>query len=52
MKTELLYLVYVTILTGLLWVPYILDRIATWGLTTGSATRTTRLPSRLGLAGW
>jgi uncharacterized MAPEG superfamily protein len=34
MKTELLYLVYVTVLTGLLWVPYILDRIATWGLTT------------------
>jgi len=33
MKTELLYLVYVTVLTGLLWVPYILDRIATWGLT-------------------
>lgn len=34
MKTELLYLVYVTVLTGLLWVPYILDRIGTWGLTT------------------
>src|SRR5262252_3050993 len=34
MKTELLYLVYVTVLTGLLWVPYILDRIATWGLIT------------------
>ena len=32
MKTELLYLVYVTALTGLLWVPYILDRIATRGL--------------------
>ena len=32
MKTELLYLVYVTVLTGLLWVPYILDRIASWGL--------------------
>jgi uncharacterized MAPEG superfamily protein len=32
MKTELLYLVYVTALTGLLWVPYILDRIAVWGL--------------------
>lgn len=32
MKTELLYLVYVTALTGLLWVPYILDRIAKWGL--------------------
>ena len=34
MKTELLYLVYATALTGLLWIPYILDRIATWGLTT------------------
>jgi len=33
MKAELLYLVYVTALTGLLWIPYILDRIATWGLT-------------------
>jgi hypothetical protein len=32
MKTELLYLVYVTVLTGLLWVPYIFDRIAKWGL--------------------
>lgn len=32
MKTELLYLVWVTALTGLLWIPYILDRIATWGL--------------------
>ena len=32
MKTELQYLVYVTVLTGLLWVPYILDRIAKWGL--------------------
>jgi len=33
MKTELLYLTWVTALTGLLWVPYILDRIAVWGLT-------------------
>ena len=33
MRTELLYLVYVTVLTGLLWVPYILDRVSTWGLT-------------------
>jgi len=32
-KTELLYLTCVTALTGLLWVPYILDRIAVWGLT-------------------
>jgi uncharacterized MAPEG superfamily protein len=33
MKTELMYLVWITTLTGLLWVPYILDRIAVWGLT-------------------
>src|SRR5205807_8896410 len=32
MKTELLYLTLVTALTGLMWVPYILDRIAVWGL--------------------
>lgn len=32
MKTELLYLAYVTAFTGLLWVPYILDRIAARGL--------------------
>ena len=32
MKTELQYLVYVTIFTGLLWIPYILDRVARWGL--------------------
>jgi uncharacterized MAPEG superfamily protein len=34
MKTELLYLVYVTALTGLLWIPYIVDRILKWGLVT------------------
>ncbi len=32
MKTELLYLALVTVFTGLLWVPYILDRVATRGL--------------------
>ena len=32
MKTELLYLVWVTVLTGVLWIPYILDRIVVWGL--------------------
>ena len=32
MKTELLYLVLVTVLTALIWIPYILDRVATWGL--------------------
>lgn len=32
MKTELLYLALVTALTGLLWIPYILDRIAVRGL--------------------
>jgi uncharacterized MAPEG superfamily protein len=32
MTTELMYLVAVTALTGLMWIPYILDRIAVWGL--------------------
>jgi uncharacterized MAPEG superfamily protein len=32
MKTELLYLTYVAALTGLLWIPYILDRIAVRGI--------------------
>jgi uncharacterized MAPEG superfamily protein len=27
-----MYLVAVTALTGLMWIPYILDRIAVWGL--------------------
>jgi uncharacterized MAPEG superfamily protein len=33
MKTELLYLALVMAFTGLLWVPYILDRIAVRGIT-------------------
>ena len=32
MKTELFYLTLVTAFTGLMWVPYILDRIITRGL--------------------
>ena len=32
MKTELLYLVCAAALTGLLWVPYVLDRFATRGI--------------------
>lgn len=32
MRTELVYLIWVTALTGVLWIPYILDRIAVWGL--------------------
>lgn len=32
MKTELLYLVWATVLTGVLWIPYILDRMMVWGL--------------------
>lgn len=32
MKTELFYLTLVIVLTGLLWVPYILDRITVRGL--------------------
>ena len=32
MKTELWYLVLVTVFTGLLWIPYILDRVLVRGL--------------------
>lgn len=32
MNTELMYLTWVTILTGVLWIPYILDRMIVWGL--------------------
>jgi len=32
MKTELFYLTLVTVFTGLLWVPYILDRVMVRGL--------------------
>ena len=32
MKPELLYLALSTALTGILWVPYILDRTMVWGL--------------------
>jgi uncharacterized MAPEG superfamily protein len=33
MKPEMTYLVWVTVLTALIWIPYVLDRIAVWGLT-------------------
>lgn len=33
MKTELLYLTMITALTAIMWVPYILDRIAVWGIS-------------------
>jgi uncharacterized MAPEG superfamily protein len=33
MKPELMYLAWVTILTALIWIPYVLDRIAVWGLS-------------------
>jgi uncharacterized MAPEG superfamily protein len=32
MKAELMYLVWVTTLTALIWMPYIVDRILVWGL--------------------
>ena len=32
MKTELISLVWVTVLTAVIWIPYILDRIVSWGL--------------------
>jgi uncharacterized MAPEG superfamily protein len=33
MKSELMSLVWVTLLTALIWIPYVLDRMAVWGLT-------------------
>jgi len=33
MKPEMTYLVWVTILTALIWIPYVFDRVAVWGLT-------------------
>ena len=33
MKPELMYLVWTTILTALIWIPYVLDRMTVWGLT-------------------
>lgn len=32
MNQELFYLTWVTVLTGVLWIPYILDRFARWGI--------------------
>jgi uncharacterized MAPEG superfamily protein len=32
MKTELLYLVWVTLLTAVLWIPYVLDRFVVRGI--------------------
>jgi len=32
MKAELMYLVWITTLTALMWIPYILDRLLVWGL--------------------
>lgn len=32
MKPELVHLVWVTALTALMWIPYILDRFAVWGI--------------------
>jgi len=32
MNPEMMYLVWVTILTGVIWIPYVLDRIGVWGL--------------------
>ena len=32
MNTELMYLTWTTILTGVLWIPYVLDRLVVWGI--------------------
>ena len=44
MKTELLYLTYVTVFTGLLWAPYILDRLLVRGLVSAVAYPTDPKP--------
>lgn len=33
MSEELRYLTWVVALTGLMWIPYVLDRFAVWGVT-------------------
>ena len=33
MNTELTYLAWITAITAVMWVPYILDRAAVWGIT-------------------
>lgn len=33
MKVELVYLTWAVVLTGLLWIPYILDRVSVWGIS-------------------
>jgi len=47
MKTELFYLALVTALTGLIWVPYILDRILVWGLMDAIGYPTSPKPQSL-----
>src|SRR6201990_1047026 len=32
MKPELMYLTWITLVTALLWVPYVLDRFVKWGI--------------------
>ena len=44
MKTELLYLTLVTVLTGSMWFPYVLDRTARWGLSDTVGYPTTPKP--------
>ncbi len=33
MNTELTYLAWITTITAIMWIPYILDRAAVWGIT-------------------
>ena len=48
MKTELMYLVWVTALTGLIWIPYVVDRVRLGGLI--SATGYPQQPGPV--SGW
>src|SRR5258708_33317558 len=49
MKAELFWLTLTTVLTGLLWIPYILDRVAVRGLM---ATLDTPSPRHKPQTGW
>jgi uncharacterized MAPEG superfamily protein len=33
MKPEMMHLVWITIVTALVWIPYVIDRVGVWGLT-------------------
>ena len=48
MKAELMDLVWVTTLTALMWIPYILDRLMGWGVMDTVGYPDNPKPSRRG----